>query len=646
MKTGKEQGASQIANQRGIHTPDGALMFGDQTINLGYYMSILAMEYHMLASNNQSTENTLEQLYYTLHAINRLDENAESPYRDLQNGQSVNGYPTPQEDDLNGFFVRDDVPPSFVADNSEHFTQSIVPSQSSLLNEQVDSDWEVLIGADPGDPNDPHREANQMSQDQVYYIVLGIYMIQRFIPPQVDFNGEAFQDGEISIREESKKILRRIVRHISGKSWGAGEFYNWKIINPVTEAPVNLGQDVTLFCYALASISCEMSGNTTLCNEFHNVFSVAPLLGMGLWLGVPSTGIYISSNDNAHMYAILRAMMGGLGIADYAGCAARDFQHVPLVKQVLHGGTNLFNNNNYVDLLNAAPCEGPYMYNWAEGSSTHNSAHFEWSTPDRLIHPKRRGGTEHNHFPGEYPGLDYMMYHNLYYTVKNELYNAVNLIDNHITVTLPNGIFGTQTWPLKLNYFNTLVATNVINNNAKVTYHAGYEITLKPGFTAYNGADFHAKIAPFECSEEGEYRNNPSAEYIKGVNIDKFRPHDIVQPVEDYFYYFDERDDTDTPDRRSRNTIASNKYETVDGKNLPSIYPNPTTGKFTLYLQEIDGKNNYDITLLDIMGKVVNSKRNIKSNEINMDLSHRENGVYTIVIKTNDDVITKKIVKY
>ncbi|MCK5766315.1 MAG: T9SS type A sorting domain-containing protein, partial [Bacteroidales bacterium] len=57
--------------------------------------------------------------------------------------------------------------------------------------------------------------------------------------------------------------------------------------------------------------------------------------------------------------------------------------------------------------LNLAPAEGPYNY----GDSIFPN--WEWSSTSRTIQPGRRGETN-NGFPGNYDGLDYMLYYNMY----------------------------------------------------------------------------------------------------------------------------------------------------------------------------------------------------------------------------------------
>jgi hypothetical protein len=78
------------------------LKWGDATVWTGYYLAVLSSEYALLKQNGQDTKNTLNEIYYVLNAINRLDKRAEVY---LSKGSS--------SENLNGFFLRDDVPANF-----------------------------------------------------------------------------------------------------------------------------------------------------------------------------------------------------------------------------------------------------------------------------------------------------------------------------------------------------------------------------------------------------------------------------------------------------------------------------------------------------------------------------------------------------
>lgn len=90
---GPEMGMSTPASAR--DTVTGILQWTDATMALGEYIGVLAMEYRILEGRAASTDETVEEMFYALYALNRLDYNAELFF---------GGTPS-----LNGFFMRDDI---------------------------------------------------------------------------------------------------------------------------------------------------------------------------------------------------------------------------------------------------------------------------------------------------------------------------------------------------------------------------------------------------------------------------------------------------------------------------------------------------------------------------------------------------------
>ncbi len=80
------------------------LEWRDATISLGYYFIVLATEYKLLNDAGEDTEATLIELYYAMNALNRLDEFAEG---------YLNQTGLTNSTDLNGLFLRDDIPVGF-----------------------------------------------------------------------------------------------------------------------------------------------------------------------------------------------------------------------------------------------------------------------------------------------------------------------------------------------------------------------------------------------------------------------------------------------------------------------------------------------------------------------------------------------------
>ncbi len=64
------------------------------------------------------------------------------------------------------------------------------------------------------------------------------------------------------------------------------------------------------------------------------------------------------------------------------------------------------------------------------------------------------------------------------------------------------------------------------------------------------------------------------------------------------------------------------------------IYPNPTTGYFTVETEEI-----INISIFNSVGKLVRN-----SNTKNIDLSNFKQGVYFVKVTANSSIITKRII--
>lgn len=146
-----------------------------------------------------------------------------------------------------------------------------------------------------------------------------------------------------------------------------------------------------------------------------------------------------------------------------------------------------------------------------------------------------------------------------------------------------------------------------LNSGSEATFIAGQNIFFKPGFHAYNGSYGHAYI-----TTTGEYCNQQQTMLA-------------VQ---------------DPPETVITTTEESSIEETAKGIN---IYPNPTTGNFTIdFMGEA---TTADIMLLNLQGnKFIETKcRDQIKQEI--DIGHLPMGMYIIVIKTEEKIITKKIIK-
>jgi hypothetical protein len=94
-------------------------------------------------------------------------------------------------------------------------------------------------------------------------------------------------------------------------------------------------------------------------------------------------------------------------------------------------------------------------------------------------------------------------------------------------------------------------------------------------------------------------------------------------------------------------TVAFNLYVSITGiietaENNSNIYPNPSTGSFTI---RSDKHKLENIKVYNLLGELVNSQQQISTNAITIDLSNHSKGIYFIRIEDeNQNVSTKKIV--
>lgn len=232
--------------------------------------------------------------------------------------------------------------------------------------------------------------------------------------------------------------------------------------------------------------------------------------------------------------------------------------------------------------------------------------------------------------------LSEMIIHNLLKILKGEKYNYFIKDDK----TYPYPSFSP---PGSFNHclicnayvvtFNKIESSAIISSQeyqnffggpckANVTYKAGKEIHLKPGFKVINGAKFHGYIEPMNVCQIKE--GNPD------VAVLFFPPSDehISTYVSNLNYTKIEIDD--------------NIDEEKNGifKNDILLIPNPAIDFINL---KTNDDNIFQLKIYNMVGQLV-EKSNIKSNE-NISVNHLKRGVYIFkIFKQNELVQIQKIV--
>ena len=179
-----------------------------------------------------------------------------------------------------------------------------------------------------------------------------------------------------------------------------------------------------------------------------------------------------------------------------------------LLRQVLHGGIYMFQHLNTEAQLNNAPCDGTFCH-----TST-DKAGNSWAAERRFASDLGEQNNGPSFDFGNYPGLDYMLLHNLYYLVSgkkdskgNTLPKYQNLIDYPIEndfpfIIIPGAspiIMGSHDFPITVSIFRSIKSQHKVYPGGNVTFRAGESIDLLPGFEVQLGANFEAYIVPITC---------------------------------------------------------------------------------------------------------------------------------------------------
>ncbi len=367
-----------------------------------------------------------------------------------------------------------------------------------------------------------------------------------------------------------------------------------------------------------------------------------------------------------------------------ANVGAWDLEHTSFARALIHNNIPTVdkpeNRYNMPGLLDQAPCSGPW--NLTDATSTQVIPNYpgwsisnpygdgwEWSSDTRLEHPERRGDARkhpngafprYDIFKGEYNGLDYMLYHNLWYLYRERAglggYDGENMQDRILTLGIPfqNGA-GSQQQPIELDAFETIIANNTIGPNGDVTLRAGKWIHHTTNFHVSAGAKLHEYVEPFKCSFTGNYTrgiaNNDTT--LKHGSYD-YLATDMGLVKTDFVNYpkevIDFRPQTNSeitgsitqalnqPTSNYQEALVKAVVKSSIEDNSLSIFPNPSNGIFKIKIPVSDKSNSLNAWVYDLTGKLILTKENLKKwpDTENIDLGECTAGSYMVRIVTEE----------
>jgi len=402
--SGNELGTNIPASIRNKYNRQ--MRWGDATINLSNYMAVLATEYKLLKQSGKPVDETVAELHNAMMAMERLDAGAAYFYND------PNPPPFP-----NGFFIRDDVPATFTQDWA----------------------WKNPSFADypfvKSDFTDQNIYLNEMSQDQVWHLIVGLALISHLVDDTATWHLPQYH-GPLKLTLSQRAMIAgyRIVEAmqdrlclIIGSEGRKGLcLHYWHLKNPSTGRAVKRGANPNFLKHGFAE-----SGNFISQNAFGNIHWGNSRRG-AVWYNLSTTFQFLqrftgSGNLEYIYYLGSTATVGNVwSTRDLIRLFNRhqrlffrpnpQYEHFALISCILHDDCPkvlLREKELYENLLNIALMEGPSNF----GDNPNHPYIFEWSSVNRFVWPERRGEGTKEHHMGEYNGLDYMLLYNLYHLV-------------------------------------------------------------------------------------------------------------------------------------------------------------------------------------------------------------------------------------
>ncbi len=630
-----------------------AIHWDDNNANLPHYLCVLATEYRLLKNNGQDYSETLKELLYVMYAIERRDLYSEYILRSYLN-KPIYCYPIngmtyceyfDHNNDLNGFYIRDDVTDGFWSENYDHFGFTDYD-----IDNQLFSTGYLNLNYPPSHPWE------SMSQDNVYHLLEGLALIAKLVDNEdvsnipitlpdpsyiMDYlSSKGIYNGNVvNFSAWAKDIVRRSIRVMQHHD-GALLIYLWEIpvqgtlwflFNYIRDALVEQGSGSDFDLAYIYNYGVSEAGNKITGEYFHfdssqnNAGNFKMLFGnneatffgftLCTWDAYKvSTLGTIADVDSVNTYEILRNYTGNI---DWD----QPYEHFPLIYLILHGsehiglntvGSSEYNTDKskYFKLLNDAPACGPYKIKDSNGNLTWGS--YYWSSPSRLVWPEGIGNKDSTNL-GEYAGLDYMMLFNLFYlTFAKKTCDNITISQNYINQT--NAVEACS-----------ITATNLITGG-NVSYTAGKTISLKQGFKAASTSSslFKASINPnYYISDYMNYGTCSCASGGKksAARVKHFIPNNSLLRPPTY-----------------EKGIKGNTGR-YPASNSIDIYPNPASGQF--YISSPDAKIN-KIQITDLSGRNIFSRNCTSSmEEINL---NEQKGVYIVKVYLNNSINIKEIV--
>ncbi|MBP7807742.1 MAG: T9SS type A sorting domain-containing protein [Bacteroidia bacterium] len=451
IKIGKEQGDCVVFAERNFGKQNKSKIGPDQIDIINQYIMTLALEYKLLSRGLQDKNETIYELFHLMWTINRLDLEAEQYWDTPASNTEISSYNGP----LNAFMLREDMPLNYISNNNnlKHFNYELNldpnatnpksfcgldPVSSLTPNEKFSG---YFLGNEPkGDLTMPH--------DKYHSMLVALMFVVKYIPSGVGYyeNGvlQQFQDNVSDLKTEAVKMAERIYHYVSNSSY----VLHYKNSNESNVGALDVGNGAWAYAWPLSRMACHVKNgfpfteSISYCNAQGVMDPFAASAGLIEYNAMTTTStlppitistrpfankdLYLSPEDFAVFKAWDQAGTNTsppfipIWVSMNNNSIVNSLEWAELLRKVLHQDGFLNKQLSVFAIpIDKAGCKGPYHFNGCDYPD------WEWSSQDRLEHPYYRGrgcnGNTDPVFEGNYPGVDYMLLHNLYYEYMNQI---------------------------------------------------------------------------------------------------------------------------------------------------------------------------------------------------------------------------------
>lgn len=215
-------------NPNGAGWNYSSMDWGDGTIRQGYYLGLLATEYRLLKDAGENVTGVLNELYYALNAINRLDLKAETELGEI--------YGLTNPNNLNGYFMRTDIPEGFAdnwknssyecrCDESEHYgTNNAKGIDSTFIVNNPDGTIDTVKYTERF-----NYYQNVPSADQLSSLTVGLSLVYELLDDGLVQPTAA--DTPINLLTMTRMISQRLYNFLDEHKWMYIDVNGWPVNN-------------------------------------------------------------------------------------------------------------------------------------------------------------------------------------------------------------------------------------------------------------------------------------------------------------------------------------------------------------------------------------------------------------------------------